>query len=372
MSIFKTLKFGNLKKRRRRRREAAKINDASAQSFAALKAVNVASLPPRRDVVSISVMRNEMLRLPDFLRHYRKLGVARFVIVDNASTDGTADYLTAQPDVDLWQTTDRFSSRSKILWQNALAQRMGAGRWCLIVDADEQLVYDGCDDRDLNDLTNLLDRSNLFSLPCLMLDMYGAGPLKRAEVRPSDRLVDVCPYFDREGYKFILDDPKRATNIRRIDNRGGPRHRLLSASSDPFLCNLSKVPLVKWLEHTAMINPHKMYPREYNFGRINGCLLHFKFLADFHARVMDAVERGQYWQQSKEYRRYLELLEAEPDITMLFSGSERYSGPEGLVKADLMTPLWATDPMIDGGSKPLRRRRFLHRKPVRPDWSQFN
>ena len=333
------------RKAARQRRKAAKVNYASAQRFALLEPVNIACRPPIRDVVSISVMRNEMLRLSDFLRHYRKLGVARFVIVDNASTDGTAEYLSAQPDVDLWRTTEPYSSRSRVLWVNALAHRMGVGRWCLIVDADEQLVYDGCGDHDLNDLTNFLDRNNLSSLPCLMLDMYGEGPMKRAVANPSDRLIDICPYFDRQGYVFTVPDPKTAPNIRKIQKVGGPRHRLLSTPSEPFLCRLHKVPLAKWHEHTATNTSHDMYPSEYNLVRMNGCLLHFKFLADFHSRVIDAVHREQYAAQSKEYKSYHKMLEANPDITMLFSGSERYLGPESLVTAGLMTRLWTIEPM---------------------------
>jgi len=38
--------------------------------------------------------RDERLRLPAFLRHYRALGVNRFFIVDNGSSDGTVDWYT--------------------------------------------------------------------------------------------------------------------------------------------------------------------------------------------------------------------------------------------------------------------------------------
>ncbi len=55
--------------------------------------------------------RNESLRLPAFLRHYRQLGVHRFFVADNASTDGTTtEYLTQQPDVHVFRTDQSFRS----------------------------------------------------------------------------------------------------------------------------------------------------------------------------------------------------------------------------------------------------------------------
>ena len=48
--------------------------------------------PPQVDLpdgpISVSLCHDEMLRLPDFLRHHREIGVRHFIVVDNASTDG--------------------------------------------------------------------------------------------------------------------------------------------------------------------------------------------------------------------------------------------------------------------------------------------
>lgn len=313
------------------------MNAAAAARLAQLEAVRVASSIPDRGVVCISVMRNEMLRLPDFLRHYRELGVARFVIVDNASGDGTGEFLAEQPDVDLWRTGEPYSSPSRREWLNALAHHTAEGRWCLIVDADEHLVYDGCDRHDLNDLIELLDRKGMQALPCLLLDMYGDGPMKDATVGGSERLVDVCGYFDRRGYEATERVTRRLVT-------GGPRQRLLSTPDEPFVCDLSKTPLAKWSAEAALISSHQLYPPEYNLAPLTGCLLHFKFLADFHARVVEAVEKEQYWQQSREYKRYAELLAADPDLTMMFADSERFRGAESLVEAGLITELWRDEP----------------------------
>jgi hypothetical protein len=63
---------------------------------------------PGREIRLFSKCRNEKLRLPAFLADYRKLGVARFFIVDNASDDGSAEFLCAQPDVHVFHTYGSF------------------------------------------------------------------------------------------------------------------------------------------------------------------------------------------------------------------------------------------------------------------------
>eukprot|EP01031_Cornospumella_fuschlensis_P042141 gene42141-51456_t len=63
----------------------------------------------------------EALRLPSTLDHHRRLGVDRFLVIDNGSVDGTVDYLTSQPDVHLFQTTESFAAANDGLhWGNAV------------------------------------------------------------------------------------------------------------------------------------------------------------------------------------------------------------------------------------------------------------
>ena len=56
------------------------------------------------DIVLFACLRNEMTRLPHFLKHYRNLGVDHFLFVDNGSDDASDTYLSAQSDISLWQT----------------------------------------------------------------------------------------------------------------------------------------------------------------------------------------------------------------------------------------------------------------------------
>lgn len=139
-----------------------------------------------RDILAFTTLRNERLRLPYFLNYYRDLGVNHFLMVDNASEDGSREYLAEQPDVSLWSTTGSYKrARFGVDWLNRLQMRHGHGHWCLTVDPDEFLVYPFCDTRPLPALTDWLEASALRSFGAMLLDMYPKGP------------IDAQPY--REG-----------------------------------------------------------------------------------------------------------------------------------------------------------------------------
>ena len=58
--------------------------------------------------------------------------------MDNASTDGTAEYLADQPDVSLWSTAASYRrSTFGVDWMNWLCRRHAHGHWTLTVDPDE-------------------------------------------------------------------------------------------------------------------------------------------------------------------------------------------------------------------------------------------
>src|SRR5262245_54956089 len=53
------------------------------------------------DLPLILVTRDSAHLLPAFLRHYQKLGVTRFIVLDDRSSDETRAILSGRPDVDV-------------------------------------------------------------------------------------------------------------------------------------------------------------------------------------------------------------------------------------------------------------------------------
>jgi hypothetical protein len=301
----------------------------------------VRRLPPLRDdeIFCVLGVRDEIERLPDFFRHYRELGVDRFLAVDNGSVDGTLELLADQPDAEVWSTRASFrAAGSGAHWASGLARRLASGHWGVIADADEHLVYDGCERHGLRDLVRRLESAGRMSLPAMMLDLYPDGPIAGAALGAGVRLRTLCPLFDGEGYRpaarrFGEADP----SIRKFD--GGPRQRLFASPGRPFYCELAKTPFFRWAPEVTLIDSHRVHPYRLNFGEPTGLLLHFKLMADARPRAEAAVALGEHFDGAIVYRRSLPRLQAEPDLSAVWSGSRRYENSGSAVAAGLMTPI---------------------------------
>ncbi|WP_191909007.1 glycosyltransferase family 2 protein [Hypericibacter adhaerens] len=292
-----------------------------------LQRVRCQPTPSPDATICMIVARNEELRLPDCLRHHRKLGVDRFVIVDNDSSDGTSSYLRQQPDVDLWSTRNSYGeSGFGGWWYYSLAEQYGFGRWYLLIDADELLVYPDMENRGLRDVARRLTELGVYAMRAPMIDMYPDKPLDSIEYRAGDSLIEACPFFDGDSY-YIIQSQKGRTLM-----RGGPRQRLLSTEERPFTVSLEKFPFRFWVDGTPFRHHASPFPT-LRTPPI-GALLHFKFLDDLGSRIDAAVSEGEHWNGAAEYIRYKEKYEALR--SPFYEGSARYEGPDSLVRRGII------------------------------------
>lgn len=292
-----------------------------------LEPVRLGPRPARDAVVLVSVMRNEAGILGDFLAHWRRLGVDRFVILDNESDDGTTEHLAGEPDVDLHLVRRRFFPSTKQGWINRALADYGLDRWYLSADADEHLVFDGVPERPLRDLVACAEARGLRRVRGMLVDMYGPGPVLGPGPRTGS-LAAAFPLFDADGYEETLCK-------QRISRHGGPRwRRFWRAGVSP---ELTKYPLFHIRAGEVFDNPHHLHPYRENFA--SPCLLgilHYKFHDGLAAKIGDALERGQYFDGSAEYRHYAEVLATEPGLGLAHPGSRSYRGPGDLLAAGLI------------------------------------
>jgi len=290
-------------------------------------------------ILAFVTVRNEGVRLPYFLDHYRKLGVDHFLIVDNDSDDGSQDWLAAQPDVSLWVSKAGYKqSRFGLDWITWLQVRHGHGHWCLTLDADEILVYPYSDTRNLRALTERLTAEGHRSFGAMMLDMYPKGPLAAQDYAPGQDPIEVLRWFD--GGNYVTQVQPR---MRNLWIQGGPRARSFFADQPRLAPTLNKVPLVFWQRSYAYVNStHAILPRQLNLvydvtggERMSGILLHTKFLPIIVDKSAEERARQQHFANSALYDDYYDSLTQSPDLWC--AASQRYTGWRQLEAMGLMS-----------------------------------
>jgi len=316
----------------------------------------------RDEIVAVAKMRNEMLRLPDFLRHHRRLGVGRFLMIDDRSDDGSREFMLAQPDTHVFEIREPFAqSHGGARWTSGVLDLFAPGRWTLALDCDELFVYPGCENVDLRQLCRYLDDAGADCMTALMVDMYPFRLGGAERYSAGDSLAAACPHFDSDNYVrrrrrgFPADDVRGGARARLFYDEPMPLHarlyrglmRLLEPSRldrlmpplditrwEPPL--LSKVPLARWLPgRRYLASTHLMAPAG-KPGDVTGAILHFKLLHDFADKVAAAVREGNYWRQSTEYRRYAERLARDASFELVYPGSRIYRSSADLVDCGLM------------------------------------
>jgi hypothetical protein len=279
-------------------------------------------------IVCYITIQNELPRLPDLLAYYRRLGVDRFIILDNHSTDGGVDYLVAQPDIHLYGTRASFAkSRCGVLWTNHLLDKLCRDRWCLVVDADEYFVFPECERLGLRHLCNYLDDRGDEAVSAIMIDRYSRKAMNQIEDTQGQSLRRSYPYFDSTGYQ-VHQETSKFPAFKII---GGPRNRVLWDTLKPGFPPpiINKVPLIKWRKGAGLLkSTHFIHPMK--LALLRGALMHFKFTGDFKARVLNAVREGNHAMNSREYKVYLRALTTVGDRSLMYPGSVQYTGSRQL------------------------------------------
>lgn len=286
------------------------------------------------DIAVICVLRDEIHLISEFLDHYRMGGIRNFVFIDNGSEDGTVERLSAEPDVTLYQTRDRFDWRMKQGWINLVMMMQGVPNWFIYADADEKIVFDGYPRRSFADLCFEMERRGIRRVRGFLLDMYGKQPILAAQASEPFTLAEWSPFYDAEGYS-------EAQFAQIISRKGGPRKRAFGSVDTRFNPELTKYPIFKLRPGEIFVNPHSHWPYDDNFA--SPCflgILHYKFTPQFGRKMKRAIEENTYWSDSIEYKCYSSKLSDDEKLSMYSSGcSRRYTRPEDLISSKLIESL---------------------------------
>lgn len=309
------------------------------------------------------VVRNEVDRLPFIFEYHRRLGVERFFVVDNDSSDGTVDYLLSQPDCLTYHTTSSFAAAGCGMdWINMMVEMHGQQRWCLFIDADELIVYPHCEFVSLPAFCNLLLESRFEGVSAIMVDMYGEHGLGDEPDASSSSLLEVCPFYDRDYVVRPKITRPLGRRFHAVEAIGGPRmrvfypeflqagpwrlfraraarslrhsrlgHWLKLDRSGIGICppDITKIPLIFARPGRSWVSNHRTTPLE--LAPVTTALLHFKLLGGFAERARIEAARGEHWGGGSEYARYHVLLQTNGNPDFHYDGTRRYR-----TSADLM------------------------------------
>lgn len=315
-----------------RRKARHALADLTAQRVN-IHAINAAQYP------CFICLRNETLRLPYFLDHHRRLGVDHFIIVDNGSDDGLLDLLADERDVSVYQTPASYrAARFGMDWINALLNLYGRGKWCLTLDADELLVFDGFD-RGIACLTDVLDQNGQTAFGALMVEIFANAPLGQGDYAPGQDPAQLLNWFDTAPYW-----QRRKQPMQNLVLQGGPRARAFFAQDPIKAPTLNKLPLVKWKSGNVYVtSTHSALPVSLNLSydgpktALSGALLHTKFLPDAPSRAASEQKRGQHFETPQRFDEYYQAVQS--GLNLWHAGARRYSSADDLIDAGLMPAL---------------------------------
>lgn len=298
------------------------------------------------------LIHDEMFFLPSFLDHYRKLGIDRFVFLDDKSKDGSFDFLADQPDVIVVHSDHKFndvispeecqkydltSNQMHLAWRSFLLRDFCCGEWAIQVDADEFLdLAEGAT------IADLVNRSQTECIWSVMIDMY-PKTLKNLSNGGAAPIFDPVSnwYFDgRPHLKLHKNKPpskvyngSRARLLFQHDLNGRTNRfeywvRKLLRLNPPNYNAIRKPAVLKWNANASYKTSHST-----TLTGADDILLplrHYKFNSATYKRIENAIIRGTHGNGSSEYRDLEKLFKKlhETDGSFIGKHSTKYEGFE--------------------------------------------
>lgn len=280
---------------------------------------------PSGRVVVFCIVKDEITRLPWFLKYYRRLGCSDFIFIDTGSKDGTVEYLKRQSDAYIYHApaSQLTASRWGTQWLNTLGPKHAIHRWALLVDIDELLSWP---DQELAGLEGLVLRAERLGLNRVFTPMIDIYPEK-----PCDTLDEYQPGQPYDTLCYLMDSveyTKVSWSKYRLILQSGPRLRHLPPGKkfSPFMTKQN----LYYLEPGGFEHIGSHFDTYALPSPLVAPLLHFKFLPDFKERMKKSIFEGFHWNDAADYKNY---AAAELSTrTLTFEGSVDFRSDDGLVK----------------------------------------
>ncbi|GJL81590.1 MAG: hypothetical protein DHS20C01_12240 [marine bacterium B5-7] len=282
------------------------------------------------EAVVLCLVKDGQDLMEDFITHYRKIGFSHFVFLDNGSSDDTVAVARQHSNVTILRSLADFKEE-KLSMKHALLRMFGVGTWTLIADIDELFHYPMMDRFSFDRFLWYLNKHRFTSVVAHLLDLMPPTSLKQLRAEPISRIGESAWYFNHVSIE--KSDYDIASNV--IENtdikmwRGGVRSVLFNLNR----ILLTKHPLNFGDNRMAIHSNHTIGNRK--VADISGLLMHYKFVGDIHERIRDAVNHGNFYRNSIEYRHYLEVIDGPDDTCLVLPDSVRFENHRTLLEHEL-------------------------------------
>jgi glycosyltransferase involved in cell wall biosynthesis len=288
-----------------------------------------------KSAVVLCVVKDGESLVQAFIEHYLALGFRHIFFLDNGSTDRTAEIIRAYRQTTLFTSSKPFR-RYFIVFKNYLIRTCGAGHWCVVADIDEFLQFPL--GKNLEQVLAYLDQHKYDAVCIQMLDMFSEQGIQLSEQKSVWSLKDlesVFCYYDISNIRkreYVRQfQPNIHLGLKLIN--GGIRKTVFDRN-----CFLTKETLFFAHPGTQLKSSHLLnYANRADFSAV---YLHYKFVEDFYAKTIEAVEAENHWNDSAEYKAYLSVLEEVAEqksvLSLLQPHSRELELIDDLIEADFL------------------------------------
>ncbi|MBA3635725.1 MAG: glycosyltransferase family 2 protein [Rubrobacteraceae bacterium] len=287
------------------------------------------------ELVVVCLVRDGQTWLEAFIEHYFSLGAKHIVFLDNGSSDATVSVAASYDNVTVLRSTLPFK-RYELLLRQYLIERFGRGRWSLCVDVDELFDYPYSDVIGLDSLLGYLNTKSYTAVAAQMLDMFPEESLAGGAGRPEESF----------RARHILCDLS-ALRRKDIDKHSGRNNVFDGADIDCLaggiretvfgvMPRLTKFPLVF---SDGAVKPVEESPHHIGnatIADISCVLFHYKYVGRFHEQTARAVREENHWNDSAQYKQYLEVLEKNPRLALRRETSREIKSTNDLLEEQFL------------------------------------
>jgi hypothetical protein len=179
-----------------------------------------------------TVSLNEMRMLGFFFRHYEPW-VTRFVVFDDQSNDGTADFLRTKPNVEVrireYSNSDSLVLSGKAIRDHCWKESRGVADWVIVADIDEHLHHPG-----IETYLAQCKRNGVTLMPALGFEMLTDDFPAAAEHLASTRTMG-APHGHNSKLRIFDPDAIEEVDFSVGGHLATPRGRIVLPERDELL-----------------------------------------------------------------------------------------------------------------------------------------